>query len=173
ALLLECADVIGTLEAAEAARKAVQELPEAEQQRLLRHPRRRRIFDELLARFRTPATEALPGSWPEWFERLERPAGIDRAVVAARGAGEWDPATLSQRDVGRLAGYLQRSWPPEAQEVLWLSLPHLVAFLQRGAPERFRAVYLAMLDLLAIEGRCGPSDLSLISDLARALLDVG
>jgi hypothetical protein len=94
--------------------------------------------------------------------------------VAARGAAEWEPARLGQEEVRRLADYLQRSWPADARETLWLSLPHLVAFLQRGeGPARYRPVYLTMLDLLAIEGRCGLSDLQLISDLVRALLDVG
>jgi hypothetical protein len=173
-VLLECADIIRTVEATEAVREAFQGLALEERERVLRHPRRRRVLEELLATFGGQREVPLPRDWLEWFTRLEERGDLDLEQIAVRGAAEWDPDRVRPAEAARLADYLTRAWPPAALETLWLALPHLVAFLHRaGAPHPYRPVHLALLDLLAIEGRCGQSDLEMIADLVRVVFDGG
>jgi hypothetical protein len=178
-LLLDCADALRTLQACDVALQAVENLPAHECQRLMRVPRLRRTHAgllDLIAEPTQPAPPPLPGSWPEWFDRLQQPEGLDLEAIARQAVLEWHPEDLDGPAVARLVGELTRPRQPGPLRVLRAALPWFIAFLQR-APEsagnRLLPLYQAVLTLLLVGHDQRPAALSLIHELVHLRLEQG
>jgi hypothetical protein len=179
-LACECAFELGTLDARAVAVAAVEGLSDSERRLFLAGRMNRQLWEALgPGRAGAGAVKAaVPRGWHDWLDLLAEHDGQRRGrALAAQGAAEWPVSPLAERpdEVEHLARRLV-SLPRAEEEVVYDSLPHLLAFFRKdpGWPRRaFRPVYRAILDLLWASTRGGEADLSLFNDLADALLRLG
>src|SRR5262249_4684378 len=90
ALLLGCAAAMSTLASCKVALQAFEDLPAAEQSRLLRVPHLKLAhaqIERLIAAQANVAVPPPPGNWLDWFRRLDDPGNLDLAKVARQAAG--------------------------------------------------------------------------------------
>lgn len=185
-VLFECALVLHSLEAQQAAVAAIDALPVDERDAFLTVPINQELYfrmvgggSEVHAAAETAA--AVPTSWLTWLQRLNTESGWGRAralEVARQGMVEWSTEALRTRptEVEEMVAALHATRSPEAEETLHLALPFLLGFLQRGtagAVREFAPLYDLALDLLVMSTAGGEEDRVLFFELSSILLSTG
>jgi hypothetical protein len=170
-VLCSCALVMETLELREAIRARYEALS-ADDKALLRATR---LSASLINEFVEPPAEISkvnPQSWSEWFNLLLKLQRWPKAVeFARRGASEWE--LWKDISAEELTCYLEKL---QDREELRYSLPHVIDSARRD-PEwprpDWKAVYNAVMDLIAVYTDGNTDDLVVWSDMAESLLQIG
>jgi hypothetical protein len=185
ALLVRCARDIGSLTAAAAALKALEELGPADRERFDATAMLSRIhhsLSELATPLPPPATaepvpEAPPSSWSEWINRLSAHSRWRAAVhVAEIGAREWsfEAFAADPSSVAEFADLLLIDRPEWGQAALRDALPYLVEFLLvHGSDPRIKTVLDSLFLAIAMDEQMSLSQFATLTRVVEARLEFG
>lgn len=180
ALLLRCAQEMGTLAAAAVAVTSVSGLSSGDQRRLNQHAGLSRIYSSLVdliaERVAEPALRS-PSNWQAWLERLAMADPWKGAVsFAETAAREWSIEDF-QRDyeaVANTAELLLSDRPEWGQSALRDSLPFFLEFcMSAGVDARLKPVYESLFLILAVDPEMSLPMVGSLSKVAQARLELG
>jgi len=180
-MLIHSAVELGEEEAAEKAQRALETIPSPVLDGVLSPPFIHEKWVALRALMDKSGGLVFPHDWMQWVQMLrDDPQFRSRAAETAReGLSLWtcDVMAKSPQEVAAFVRHLEETASiPEALEVLKLSFPSLLtAFLPDSfCPDPgFKEVYSQLLTILALDNQIGVSDLEVVHELVRALLDLG
>jgi hypothetical protein len=177
-LLMECAFELRTLEAAETALAALNDLEPEQRNGLLA----RRLVSVAVAeiqRLTDPETPGAPAptTWTEWLERLLADSDWDSAeAVAACGELEYAADDLLDRgSVDRLANLLLEAADSTRRDTFRDSLPRIVGWLERQDVDAStaRPAHAAILTVVALDDSWHDTSLEVAYNAVEALLRAG
>jgi hypothetical protein len=185
-LLLRCAREIGSVHSVTVALSAVDELAEAERERLERTAVLTKIYAELL-QFRprpelavaaqVEAPDSPPASWFEWLNRLESGSRWRAAVAIAEvGSREWSFEDLAADSsaVSVLADALLIDRPDWGRTALRDTLPFLTEFLlARGPDARMKPVLESLFLSIAVDEQMSLPQFTVLTRVAEARIQLG
>jgi len=178
--LLACSIEIDTLDTVCRTLDFIDDCPDEMQDAALSMRAYRQIWDELtrdVAPLETiPSAAEIPDGWIAWLERVNEESPWPAvAEIASRGSNEWriDKLINAPDSVRRFAGLLVSTRSPAAETALKHSLPELLKALlpEDGAVREFKAIYLNLAYVLALDAAIGHDDLTALANLAEAILE--
>lgn len=181
-ILFECAYETQAHTVQKASLQALASLEPQERKKFLDRRRNRELYEQFtgLEFYQDlPIDEMLPSDWNQWLNRLNQRGHWKNALeFVATASSEWDTETFLSRPgtAERLYELLDYPRDGKEEETLIDALPHLLAFLQHDTlwPRReLQKVYHLLLDLLVFNTRGGDDELTMINELAAALLSLG
>ena len=181
AMLLYCAQNIGTLDTRQTATQAITELDDGERSELLTNAHYAKIWEQWQQEnAANDAAPRVPADWLEWLDLVADPeCSYSRLhAFASQGAQEWPLATLVGNPQALEA--LERRLETEAsgdQERLFAGVPSLLRFLERDANfphTALKPLLWRLRRLLAYYGETSDlSQWSVYADLCRLNLELG
>jgi len=172
ALLLRCAQDMGSLAAAKVALASLEGLPAEDRLRLSRHAGLSRIHDslvEVMARGLTaPPAFEIPSTWQMWLNRLAKIDPWKGAVsFAETAAREWSVEDFLRDHgaIGETAELLLADRPEWGQTALRDALPFFLEFcMSAGVDARLKSIYESLFLLMALDSQV---TLPMVGSLAR------
>jgi hypothetical protein len=181
ALLLRCAQDMGSLAATQVALVSLEGLSGEDRLRLSRHTGLSHIHDslvELMARgLAAPAEIETPSTWQMWLNRLGMIVPWKGAVSFAEAAArEWSVEDLlgGHESVGEIAELLLAERPEWGQTALRDGLPFFLEFcLSAGVDARLKPVYESLFLLMALDPQVSLPMVGSLATVAGARLQLG
>jgi hypothetical protein len=180
ALLLRCAQDMGSLAVAQVALASLEPLSAEDRSRLSRHTGLSRIHDslvELIARAEAPAKLPIPSTWQMWLERLANTEPWRGAVsFAETAAREWSVEDFLRDDeaVGETAALLLADRPEWGQTALRDALPFFLEFcLSAGVDARLKSIYESLFLLMALDSQVSLPQVGSLARVAAARFQLG
>jgi hypothetical protein len=185
ALLLRCAEDMGSLAAAQVALDAVSMLPGPERLRVEGHATLSRARDELaeLAATHTSglqvsaASEEIPTTWTAWLRRLALAEAWPGALsVAEIGAREWDAKAFvaDPEELQEVADLLIAERPEWGQDALRDALPFFLEFcLSIDVEPRLRSLLDNLFLVVATDERVSAAQVAALLEIVQARLRLG
>lgn len=180
ALLLRCAQEMGTLAAAEVAVTSVTSLSSGDRLRLSQHAGLGRIHSslaELIAQREAEPSVKSPSTWQGWLERLATAAPWKGAVsFAETAAREWsiEEFLRDYECVATTAELLVSDRPEWGQAALRDSLPFFLEFcMSAGVDARLKPIYESLFLIIAVDPQISLAMVNSLSTVAQARLELG
>jgi hypothetical protein len=194
-VLLRCAVEMRTIEAVTASVSAIDELSEADRNTLTSSRWLSALWEDVRFQVAGPTGEpeesgnavadasggvpdesaALPGSWPEWFNRVVCDPHFHQAVaIAEQGSVEWAAAELTGSASAAIHVMLNSDLDPQVLRTIRSAIPSFLAFLERsGDLRRHQDLFDDVASLLFMAEGIGVADVQVLIGVIGALLETG
>ena len=181
ALLLRCAQDMGSIAATQVALASLEGLSAEDRLRLSRHTSLSRIHDslvELVARgLAAPAEVEIPSTWQMWLNRLGKIDPWKGAVSFAETASrEWSVEDFlrDHEGVGETAELLLADRPEWGQTALRDALPFFLEFcMSAGVDARLKSIYESLFLLMALDSQVSLPQVGSLARVAAARFQLG